>query len=173
MSPGEGAMRDEKDHYKALQVDPEADPEVIKAAYKALARKLHPDDDFTGIEEYRLKELTSSYDILRDPAARKAYNLRRAYRMRWPVGPGLDEAPEEAELTTHLAERVQAHLDEAEAPDLRRLDFGRYGGHTLREIAQRDPDYLRWLARHSSGIRFRNAILKILGETVYSVGPSR
>lgn len=166
-------MRDEKDHYKLLQVDPGADLDVIKAAYKALARKLHPDDDFTGIQDYHLKELTRAFNILRDPAERKAYDLRRAYRMRWPMGPGLDEVPEEAELTTHLAERVQAKMDEAETPDQRRLDFGRYTGQTLRDIANQDPDYLRWLARHSSGIRFRSTILKILGEEVYSGRPSR
>jgi curved DNA-binding protein CbpA len=165
-------MRDEKDHYKTLQVDPGADPEVIKAAYKALARKLHPDTDFTGIEEYRLKELTHAFNLLHDPAERKAYDLRRIYRMR-PVGPGADhQVSEETELSTHLAERIHAHMDPPEF-DERRLDFGRYAGQTLREIAQQDPDYLRWLARHSSGIRFRAAILKILGETIYSVRPSR
>jgi curved DNA-binding protein CbpA len=165
-------MRDEKDHYKLLQVDPTADPEVIKAAYKALARKLHPDDDFTGIEEYRLKELTHAFNILHDPAERKAYDLRRAYLRMRPLGPGTEEAPEEVELTNHLAERINAHMDEPDS-DERRLDFGRYIGMTLREIAHQDPDYLRWLARHSSGIRFRSAILKILGETIYSVRPSR
>jgi curved DNA-binding protein CbpA len=165
-------MRDEKDHYKLLQLDPEADPEVIRAAYRALARKLHPDDDFTGIEEYRLKELTRAYKILSDPDERKAYDLRRVFRMKMPVGPGPDQVSEEAELTTHLAERIHAHMDEPD-PDERRLDFGRYIGRTLREIAQQDPDYLRWLARHSSGIRFRSTILKILGETIYSVRPSR
>jgi DnaJ-class molecular chaperone len=165
-------MRDEKDHYKTLQVDPGADPEVIKAAYRALARKLHPDDDFTGIEEYHLKELTRAFNILRDPAERKAYDLRRAYLRMRPLGPGTEEAPEEVELTQHLAERMQAHMDGEEA-DERRLDFGRYAGQTLREIARQNPDYLRWLARHSSGIRFRATILKILDEKVYSVRPSR
>jgi curved DNA-binding protein CbpA len=167
-------MRDEKDHYKLLQVDPGADLEVIKAAYKALARKLHPDDDFTGIEEYHLKELTRAYKILSDPDQRKAYDLRRIFRLKVPVGPGPDHGSEaaEADLTNHLAERIHAHMDPPEF-DERRLDFGRYAGQTLREIAQQDPDYLRWLARHSSGIRFRSAILKILGETIYSVRPSR
>src|SRR3712207_8591796 len=32
------------DHYKVLQVDPEAEPDVIQAAYRALARKYHPED---------------------------------------------------------------------------------------------------------------------------------
>ena len=39
-----------------------------------------------------------------------------------------------------------------------RLDFGRYQGWTLREVVQRDPDYLDWLRRHPSGARYREAI---------------
>src|SRR3989304_2029900 len=31
------------DHYKVLQVDPEAEAEVVQAAYRRLARKYHPD----------------------------------------------------------------------------------------------------------------------------------
>ena len=31
------------DFYRVLQVDPAAEPEVIRAAYRALARKYHPD----------------------------------------------------------------------------------------------------------------------------------
>jgi len=34
----------------------------------------------------------------------------------------------------------------------------------LRDLARRDPDYLRWLARHSSGIRYRTAIEQVLRE---------
>ena len=42
------------------------------------------------------------------------------------------------------------------------VDFGRYAGWTVPDIARHDPDYLRWLARHSSGIRFREAIARAL-----------
>lgn len=166
-------MRDEKDHYKTLHVDPEADPDVITAAFRTLSKKLHPETDFTGIQEYRLAELTRAYKILHDPAERKAYDLRRAYRLR-AVGPGLDE--DEIEPTSHLAERVQAHLSGVDAGAERRLDFGRYAGQSLREIANVDTEYLRWLSRHSSGIRFRNEIIKLLNERVvvpYSSRDSR
>jgi hypothetical protein len=44
------------------------------------------------------------------------------------------------------------------------LDFGRYTGWSIRALARKDPDYLRWLARHSSGIRFRTEIARILKE---------
>ncbi len=43
-----------------------------------------------------------------------------------------------------------------------RLTFGRYTGWTLRDLARQDPDYLRWLSRHSSGIRYRTEIYQIL-----------
>lgn len=156
-------MRDEKDHYKTLHVDPEADPDVITAAFKTLSKKLHPETDFTGIQEYHLAELTRSYKILHDPAERKAYDLRRIFRLR-AMGPGGDE--EEIEAPLHLAERVQAHMNGADAGADRRLDFGRYAGQSLRDIATTDVEYLRWLSRHSSGIRYRSEIIKLLNERV-------
>ena len=42
------------------------------------------------------------------------------------------------------------------------LAFGRYAGWSLRDLARRDPDYLLWLSRHSSGIRYRTEIYGIL-----------
>ena len=49
------------------------------------------------------------------------------------------------------------------AGDLR-LDFGRYEGWSPLDLAKQDPAYLRWLARHSSGLRFRREISRVLGE---------
>jgi uncharacterized protein (DUF3820 family) len=46
--------------------------------------------------------------------------------------------------------------------DSPRLDFGRYQGWTLADLARTDPDYLRWLRRHSSGLRFRSEINRLL-----------
>jgi hypothetical protein len=43
-----------------------------------------------------------------------------------------------------------------------RLTFGRYAGWTLADVGRRDPDYLRWLSRHSSGMAFRTRITDIL-----------
>ena len=42
------------------------------------------------------------------------------------------------------------------------LSFGRYTGWGLRDLARQDPDYLLWLSRHSSGIRYRTEIYAIL-----------
>ena len=43
-----------------------------------------------------------------------------------------------------------------------RLEQGRYAGWTLRDLAAHDPDYLRWLSRHASGLRYRSEIARIL-----------
>ena len=43
------------------------------------------------------------------------------------------------------------------------LDFGQYAGWRIGEIAEHDPGYLRWLSRHSSGVRYRAVIERVLG----------
>ncbi len=50
--------------------------------------------------------------------------------------------------------------------DVSRLDFGHHKGRTIRELAEVDPDYLRWLARHPSGARYRPEIARALGSAV-------
>lgn len=49
-----------------------------------------------------------------------------------------------------------------------RLDFGHYAGYSIEELAQTDPDYLHWLARHPSGARYRAEISRALGMTLRS-----
>ncbi len=53
-----------KDYYGILGIGPGAEPEVIKAAYTALARKYHPD---AGGDAPRMKEINESYEVLSNP----------------------------------------------------------------------------------------------------------
>jgi curved DNA-binding protein CbpA len=143
-----------KSLYKVLQVDPAADIEIIEAAHRVLIRKLDPDHDATGVAEYRVKELNRALSVLSDPEQRQAYDQELAEQNpRIPVGPG---------HAGSLAERIYG----AENDELRgiRIDFGRYAGWTLGDLLRADPDYLRWLSRHSSGVRYRGAIMKLLAE---------
>jgi len=50
--------------------------------------------------------------------------------------------------------------------DPTRLDFGHHAGRTIVELASEDPDYLRWLARHPSGIRYRAEIARVMASAV-------
>ena len=54
--------------------------------------------------------------------------------------------------------------------DASRLDFGHHAGRTISELAATDPDYLRWLARHPSGVRYRAEIARVMSEVVPRAG---
>lgn len=60
--------------YKMLQIDPEADPDVVTAAYRRLSRKYHPDVSRDARSERRMQELNRAYEVLRDPVQRAAYD---------------------------------------------------------------------------------------------------
>jgi len=63
-------------YYKILEVDPEASPEVIEKAYKALAKKYHP-DRHAGDEEawnVKMRELNEAYATLSNPRKRRVYD---------------------------------------------------------------------------------------------------
>ena len=54
--------------------------------------------------------------------------------------------------------------------DATRIDFGHHAGRTIAELASIDPDYLRWLARHPSGFRYRAEIARVMSEAVPHAG---
>ena len=57
----------EKDYYKALGVAKTAKPAEIKAAYRKLARKYHPDaNKGDSSAEERFKEISEAYSVLSD-----------------------------------------------------------------------------------------------------------
>jgi curved DNA-binding protein CbpA len=135
-----------RDPYRILQVQPDADPEIVKAAYRVLARRLHP-DAASPLDEsaaQKMADLNWAYGVARDPVRRQIWE---SDRRRAPP-------PTPAEDATHGAPRGPLGADGAGL----RLDFGRYQGWTLGEVVQRDPDYLDWLRRHASGARYRDAI---------------
>ena len=66
------------DAYKILQVDPEAEDEVIQAAYRRLAQKYHPDVSGGASESSaRMAAINRAWETLRDPARRRAYDRER------------------------------------------------------------------------------------------------
>ncbi len=63
--------------YKILQVDPEAEVEVIEAAYRRLARKYHPDIATGPDAQGRMVEINQAWEMLRDPIRRAAVDRAR------------------------------------------------------------------------------------------------
>ena len=104
------------DHYAALGIDPTADPEVITAAYRALAKKFHPDTGAAAgtASAERFDAIQQAYEVLRNPDSRRAYDLE------------LLEATER-ELAEHLASKRRVVVREREAASNARppdLDLG-------------------------------------------------
>ena len=66
------------DPYKVLQVDPEAEDEVIAAAYRRLARKYHPDTAAGAEAIGRMQGINAAWEVLGDPRRRAAHDRQRA-----------------------------------------------------------------------------------------------
>lgn len=65
------------DPYKILQVDPDADREVIEAAYRRLARKFHPDVSTEPDAIVRMVQINQAWEMLRDPVKRGSVDRAR------------------------------------------------------------------------------------------------
>ncbi len=64
-----------EDYYEILQVHFLAEPEIIEAAYKKLARKYHPDVNNSLSDAGKMKHINMAYEILHDPSKRKDYDV--------------------------------------------------------------------------------------------------
>jgi len=86
-------MPEPVDAYKVLQVDPEAEDEVIKAAYRRLARKYHPDVVAGPEASARMTVINAAWALIREPSARAAYDRARRGVPGLRAGSGRGPAP--------------------------------------------------------------------------------
>jgi len=69
------ATAHKRDYYEVLGVSRAADEGTLKAAYRKLAMKYHPDRNPGDPEaEQRFKEVSEAYEVLREPQKRAAYD---------------------------------------------------------------------------------------------------
>ncbi|MEA3338383.1 MAG: VWA domain-containing protein [Chloroflexota bacterium] len=67
-----------KDYYDILSISQSATDEEIKHAYRALARRYHPDSRTEGAPTTLFHEVQAAYSVLNDPHTRRAYDRQRA-----------------------------------------------------------------------------------------------
>jgi curved DNA-binding protein CbpA len=91
------------DPYKTLQVDCEAEDEVIAAAYRRLARKYHPDVATDPQAATRMAAINAAWEIIGDPVRRAAFDRQRA------VQEALDRRTAEGEQARGAASSGAAH----------------------------------------------------------------
>jgi curved DNA-binding protein CbpA len=222
MTPGTG-HEPEMDPYKTLQLDPDADAEIIQVVYRRLARKYHPDVLSDPEAQARMIAINAAWEILGDPQRRAAHDRDRARRAMAtgasdPAGPaGASHAAGAAPGTVPGTGRGSTAEDRAQPgtaarpgggpgaptprpetvsrdwssgrssngggyePDRMRtadgegaagpppgkpsgtvLNFGRYAGWSLGEIARADLEYLEWLDRMTIGRTYRDELDAIL-----------
>lgn len=66
----------EKDYYELLGVSRDADTKEIRKAFKKLAVNLHPDKNPDDADAHSVFiKLTQAYEVLKDPALRKTYDM--------------------------------------------------------------------------------------------------
>ena len=154
------------DPYQILQVSPSAEQEVLHAAFRALAMKYHPDRDSSARAARRMMELNQAYAMVREPVLRVQYDKSRRVA-RVPFDAALVPP-----MTGHATPPPQARRTNGSSANntSTKLDSGRYAGWTLKDLASHDPGYLKWLARHSSGLRYRKEISLILGTRAVAGG---
>ena len=68
-----------QDSYEILGISPTATADAIKAAYRKKAAQYHPDKNPSADAPVRFREIQEAYEVLSDPARRKAYD---EYRQR-------------------------------------------------------------------------------------------
>lgn len=132
------------DPYEVLQVHRRAEPEVIRAAFRALARKHHP--DFGG-DSARMVEITEAYAILGNSERRRTFDAQ-------PVMPH-DRRSTDQPVATPAWQPARTGQTGTTKPGGAgsTIDFGRYTGWSVEALVDHDPDYLEWLARTPVGRR--------------------
>jgi curved DNA-binding protein CbpA len=175
------------DPYKVLQVDPEAEDEVIAAAYRRLARKYHPDVGGGPEAAARMTALNAAWELLGDPVRRVAFDRERAVEVALgrrhadatPAGHGPSPArpPETVsrdwssgrsstgsgyDASMRTADGAGAAGPPPGNPSGSVMNFGRYTGWSLGEIARGDLEYIEWLDRMPIGRPYRDEIDAIL-----------
>ena len=146
----------ERDAYEVLQVHPKANQLVIQAAYRVLAGQCHPDRDPSSGATRRMVELNAAYEAVRTVERREVYDKQR------------NLATAAVPIVTPYA-TPKASADDGGGSNI--IDFGRYTGYSLEQLKRVDPEYLRWLSRHSAGIRYRRRIQELLESEARSEAP--
>ncbi|WP_250469584.1 TonB family protein [Caballeronia sp. GAFFF2] len=75
------AMAQTHTHYDNLKVTHNAPPEVIRAAYKALSQRYHPDRNTSPDATKIMKMLNDAYAVLSDAESRRGYDVTIAQQL--------------------------------------------------------------------------------------------
>lgn len=181
MSPTIDHHRQQLDPYEVLQVHPQASHEVVAAAYRALARRFHPDVSQDPGALQQMIRLNEAWELVGDPERRAAHDRARAVGTSSapppPAAPAAEPAPRPAAAPEPTAGtyvpggRPDAAAEPAWTgaagpprglPWGSVLDFGLYRGWSLGQVARHDPGYLLWLEERHEARHLRDELDQLL-----------
>jgi len=99
-------------HYDNLKVARDAPPEVIRAAYRSLSQKYHPDRNPNDADAARIMAIINgSYEVLSDPAKRREHDLwiRTNEKPPTAASPSAPDARWQLEPRSHVPPRNNDH----------------------------------------------------------------
>jgi len=134
------------DYYKVLGVERTATVDAMKAAYRKLARKYHPDLNPNDSEAKRkFQEINEANEVLSDPDSRKKYDK---YGDQWKHADQIEAAEKERAVQGGGAGRSASgqpfggfNSGDMNEEDLNDLFGGMFGGRGGRTVKFRGQDY--------------------------------
>ena len=119
------------DLYEVLQVSTSACPEVVHAAYRALARTYHPDVNPGETAARQMRQLNAAYHVLSDPERRARYDSVRVRPMR-----ARRAAPQPVEpVVTSMSDKKGPRSVESVVPPTPiHFEPSRSGGHRVGRV---------------------------------------
>ncbi len=156
-----------KTYYQVLMLDPSADQDIVAVVHRRLAQRYHPDMDQSDEARQRMTEINQAYDVLRNPERRARYDQELAVRRDRRSGDRYVRRPADPPPATSTMSAPESPFGEAGPPPrgVARgsiLEFGRYKGWSIGQVANHDPDWLEWLERSPSGRQYRAEIATFL-----------
>ena len=109
--------------YEILQVRLDASPEVIKAAYKTLTAKYHPDRDSSKEAARAFAEIQRAFEVLSDPVRRRQYDMNPSANRTATAEPTAVLRADGSSTFLTLAEHQRRGWQEAAGCDLSNRDF--------------------------------------------------
>jgi DnaJ-class molecular chaperone len=148
-------------YYQILQVDVEADADVIATVYRRLAQRFHPDRDPSPEAERRMRELNEAHAVLKNPELRARYDADLQHKRDRRTGDRFVRRPTDV-VATAVGSNAYGEAGPPRGPASGSiLDFGRYKGWSLGQIAAYDPDFIEWFERSPAGRQFRTEIAQM------------
>ena len=153
--------------YQLMMVDPGVDDDVLTVVYRRLVQRANLAYEDDGQRRERLSAIEQAYAVLHDPDRRRRYDLRVAGipaqdAQPVPAAPATVVPVEPSREAVPVKPTAPSVTVVSSSGAARVLDFGRYAGWSLRQIALDDPDYLEWLRRSPGGRHLHSDISVVL-----------